>query len=1048
MLIRPGDLLPLLFAAPLSELRGELPSSEPDLCRAAEVALGMSSIHLLGPTVTVPRRLLPLVLTRDVAGDAAHPGAVQAQLAHLPADDLAAYCAFLDAVRDSAQGREFASVFFQLWLAGPTQIEAFLDAHPALATSEALAYGAAELAADPRERPGGPLHVRQRLLENLHRGMRVSDAAAAYLHGLELFGQEAKAQAQQLYQQAQQSSEIAGLPLLREAHDLAVLIGALELEAVIGAELGRRLLADRSHGDNPDATEEAIRLLSRAVDVIPRDTPDWAQAAGNLANAYSQRTTGDQNQNWETAHDLLLRASQLDQAADPRTWATIQTNLGLLLAQRPGHTPGDVDRGIEHIEAGLARRSPDDNTVDWAYSMVNLGLLYKLRNKDGDLLLVCDRYRQALDRLSSDDDLPLWSTLQHNLADALLAIEPPDLDGAESAARSALSHIRNSGQRFNAARLTWVLAHVAQRRSGNQPAAGIELLAEAHHLTDPGSSPALHLSIGGELADAYAQVGDWSAAADVFASSVAALDRLYDAQTTPQGRRQVLSDSPQLARWAAFALARAGRPEQAIETIERGRARELSTAVSRDTADLTRLAVVDRPLTDRYRQTQAAYRAALGEPTGLIETARVREAETSLRDVIDEIRAVPGFDGFLRPTTLADIARIARNIPIVYLVNAPSGSYVLTVRQSPEGKALVESTLVPAVTSMTVFGVVLTEIVAPPAPGLLLAQSAPLNMFRGLLDAALQRLDALRPLIEPVAQLLEREPEHRCLIIPSGLLGLVPLHAVPAVPSGERVIDDVGDVYLAPSASLYAASCVRADQSRPTHLVAIANPDGTLPGSQFEIDTIRAQFEPEAAVSIQHGAAATSSWLLEQLPRASHLHLACHGGSTFDGPAGGTLMLAGSDTLTVGTMLNGHLPMCRLATASACQSGHYSLNGTPDEFTGLPAAFLQAGAACAVVSLWLVDDLATALLMTRFYELLAPAKPISSLQPVPALREARLWLRRLTNDQMTEYAEQRPSLAARVRQRNAEPAATNTPGGQNPLYAAPYYWAAFTAWGC
>ncbi|MEK8174447.1 CHAT domain-containing protein [Streptomyces sp. M19] len=56
----------------------------------------------------------------------------------------------------------------------------------------------------------------------------------------------------------------------------------------------------------------------------------------------------------------------------------------------------------------------------------------------------------------------------------------------------------------------------------------------------------------------------------------------------------------------------------------------------------------------------------------------------------------------------------------------------------------------------------------------------------------------------------------------------------------------------------------------------------------------------------------------------------------------------------------------------ACQSGRYEIIEAPDEFTGLPGGFLQAGAACAITSLWQVNDLATALLMTRLYELLAP----------------------------------------------------------------------------
>ena len=67
---------------------------------------------------------------------------------------------------------------------------------------------------------------------------------------------------------------------------------------------------------------------------------------------------------------------------------------------------------------------------------------------------------------------------------------------------------------------------------------------------------------------------------------------------------------------------------------------------------------------------------------------------------------------------------------------------------------------------------------------------------------------------------------------------------------------------------------------------------------------------------------------------------------------GGMLRLAGDDVLTVDDLLDGRLSSCRLAVASACQPGHYATADTPDEFTGLPAGFLQAGAACAVASLW------------------------------------------------------------------------------------------------
>lgn len=141
-------------------------------------------------------------------------------------------------------------------------------------------------------------------------------------------------------------------------------------------------------------------------------------------------------------------------------------------------------------------------------------------------------------------------------------------------------------------------------------------------------------------------------------------------------------------------------------------------------------------------------------------------------------------------------------------------------------------------------------------------------------------------------------------------------------------------------------------------------------------------------------------------------------------------------------MIDGRLTGCRLATASACQSGHYSIGEAPEEFTGLPAGFLQAGAACAVVSLWQVDDEATALLMTRFYELLDLHRNNTTELPVFALREARTWLRHLTAEQARQYTQDHTHLSRSVAC-HASPTADPM-----PPYAAAQYWAAFSAWGC
>lgn len=178
------------------------------------------------------------------------------------------------------------------------------------------------------------------------------------------------------------------------------------------------------------------------------------------------------------------------------------------------------------------------------------------------------------------------------------------------------------------------------------------------------------------------------------------------------------------------------------------------------------------------------------------------------------------------------------------------------------------------------------------------------------------------------------------------------------------------------------------------------------------------------------------------------MHFACHGFSEFGNEIGGCLLLAGDDRLSIRDLIDGRLSGCRLATASACQSGLYTTSAPPDEFTGLPAGFLQAGAACTVVSLWPVYDEATALLMTRFYELLdsGSVNP-DSQKPVNALRQARTWLRHLTKKEAEKFISTHPHLARSTAPRRI----SRSQGTAATSSALPCFstqdWAAFTAWG-
>jgi CHAT domain-containing protein/tetratricopeptide (TPR) repeat protein len=84
-----------------------------------------------------------------------------------------------------------------------------------------------------------------------------------------------------------------------------------------------------------------------------------------------------------------------------------------------------------------------------------------------------------------------------------------------------------------------------------------------------------------------------------------------------------------------------------------------------------------------------------------------------------------------------------------------------------------------------------------------------------------------------------------------------------------------------------------------------------------------------------------------------------------------------------------------LVTLSGCQTG-LGREAAGEGHIGLAHAFLRAGARSLLVSLWKVEEEASALLMTRFYENLtgSRAEPMSKVE---ALREAKQWLRDYTD---------------------------------------------------
>jgi CHAT domain-containing protein len=272
---------------------------------------------------------------------------------------------------------------------------------------------------------------------------------------------------------------------------------------------------------------------------------------------------------------------------------------------------------------------------------------------------------------------------------------------------------------------------------------------------------------------------------------------------------------------------------------------------------------------------------------------------------------------------------------------------------------------------------------------------------------------------------------------------------------------DEFDVTYAPSARALAAARREAQVRRngPRHLAGVGNPQPgpkPLPYARAELEEVAAFFAGESHPLYEE--TATKVALLEALPGASHVHLACHGLFDLENPLNSHVQLANREPLTLREIMEEEIfATAQLVALSACQSAITEFRHLPDEVIGLPAGLVQAGVPGVVGTLWPVEDLSTALVMVRFYEYYLRGDPATGegpMSPARALRRAQYWLRTVTAGELLDYFQQHKALheARRRAERKRMPEAVAAEGvvrfaledaEARPFADSPYHWAPF-----
>ncbi|MDB9516392.1 CHAT domain-containing protein [Roseofilum reptotaenium CS-1145] len=263
-------------------------------------------------------------------------------------------------------------------------------------------------------------------------------------------------------------------------------------------------------------------------------------------------------------------------------------------------------------------------------------------------------------------------------------------------------------------------------------------------------------------------------------------------------------------------------------------------------------------------------------------------------------------------------------------------------------------------------------------------------------------------LIEPIADLLPKNPEERVTFIPQDSLLLVPFPALQDR-QGTYLIEKHT---LMTSPSIQVLDLTRQNQQRNQNQGSSVNPplvvgNPTMPEIELEggkstlqlEDLPGAELEAEAIATLLNtepliGDRATKAVVVSQMQSSPMIHLATHGLLNNLGGFLSSLALAptaGDPGFLTAKEISQLSLRAELAVLSACDTGRGNING--DGVIGLSRAFVSAGAEGVLVSLWAIPDEPTVTVMTNFYQQMQQRQDKAS-----ALREAML----LTQKQFPE----------------------------------------------
>ena len=755
----------------------------------------------------------------------------------------------------------------------------------------------------------------------------------------------------------------------------------------IGEQSGEASASNNAGGAH-DVLGESGKAMERYQQayVIYGKTGQRAAQANTLSNI---GTLFQAMADWQKAIETYLTALPISQAeGDIRRQGQLLHNLGT------AYWRTDPARGIEYLEKALAlRRSLKDRSGQASTLSELAGTYYTL----GQISAAIRAAEEALTIRRDLNDRPGQARILRTLGLAKAKLGQSEdaihlLDEAVTTAAD-LHDRRLESLNLRARGVAYTFA--------NKPELALSSFEDARKIAEQiGDRDTLANSLRGK---ARAE-RDLSKLTEARRDAEAALDLVEKVRTNAGGeeaRASYLSSTLESYELFIDILMLQHEPAAALETSERSRARSLLEMLSESAADIRqgidpKLLAREHELTNLLNAKGTRLLPLMGRDTPQAAALKkeIRDLETEYQDLEVEIRkSSPRYAALTQPSPL-HLKQIQDEVldPDSVLLEYSLGekrSYLWAVSKT---------------------GIEAWEL-APRAR----IETAARNLLQ-LIPSHPDGRELSDLILAPAASALDGK---RLVIVADGILQEVPFAMLP-IPGSREPLLTAHEIVSLPSASALAVLRTELAGRKPASktLAVFADPvfDTSDAGESrilehFSDNTLKIPRLPYTAVEadqILRVASGKQNWkatgynasraaaLSGRLSDYRYIHFATHGVLDTERPSLSALVLSQSDEkhnpqdgfLRVNDIYNTRLS-ADLVVLSACQTG-LGKEVRGEGLMGLTRAFLYAGAPRVIVSLWSVNDRATAELMTMLYRgMLREGK-----SPAAALRAAQLELRK------------------------------------------------------